>query len=175
MAEPGIAKAIASTSTELQIVDTQPPDRAVTGVVTPASHKEGVNFSTTIEQRIYEKHDPAAATQKKETEIATLQGEPKQDKTGTKIPVPRSKPSTGLNHGQKTKKQTLRLEFIRVSTVGEAFKKWSQVMKYIRDIDPSMIIHHQQDQSLHTLPHQTVPEASAAKPYAAMLELQNRS
>ena len=47
-------------------------------------------------------------------------------------------------------------------------------MKYLREVDDTLIIHHQQDTTLHNLSHQTIPLAARAKLYADMTEQQNR-
>ena len=70
--------------------------------------------------------------------------------------------------------QTLQMDFLQVNTAGEALQKWSQTMKYLREVDNTLIIHHQQDPTLHNLPHQTIPMAARAEPYADMTEQQNR-
>ena len=47
-------------------------------------------------------------------------------------------------------------------------------MKYLQEVKKTLMIHHQQDPMSHNLPHQRIPTAARAAPYAVMTECQNQ-
>ena len=154
--------------------------------------RDSVNFSSQVETQIYEKHSspnqtmlvsesdshpsvgrtqPAAETQG-ENKSLPLQVEvdfvlASQVRTSTTTRVPGA--------GRTGRTQTLRMEFLRVTTEGEAFRKWSQVMAFIREIDPSLIIHHVTDPTKHVIEHTPIPQAQGVGNYASMTPLSHRS
>ena len=71
-------------------------------------------------------------------------------------------------------KQTFRIEFMGVNTIGEAQNKWIQMMKFLREVDPPMIIHNNKDTSLPILPHEQIPPASRVDRFAIMTEIKHR-
>ena len=77
--------------------------------------------------------------------------------------------------GKRAKTQTIRVEYINVNTIGEALKKWTQVMTLLRETDRSLTIHTVQDQHNSILPQHPIPGSIEVAHYATMTELQNRN
>ena len=79
------------------------------------------------------------------------------------------------SHSKRAKKQTIRVEFLKVNTIGEAFQKWTQVMTLLRKTDCLLMIQHKQDPTMHISPQHPIPLTRAAKLYTQRTELQTQS
>ena len=138
-----------------------------------------VTFTKKNETREYNTTEPTTTIKQHNTEHATPMNHPSthQGTTGHHTPTqthtnPPEHETTGT--GPTLKKQTFRIEFLRVNTIGAAFQKWSKLMSYLRDVDPTMIIYNNQDPTRNLLPNEKIPTGKETSPYATMKDFQNR-
>ena len=154
--------------------------------------RDSVNFSSQVETRIYDKHsspnqsnlDSKADTHPRVESTLTAETTQGADTSSPlKVDVDfvlasqvgTSKKTRPPGPGRIGRSQTLRMEFLRVTTEGEAFRKWSQVMAFIREIDPSLIIQHVQDPTKNVIAQSPIPQAQGVGNYALMASVSHRS
>ena len=131
-----------------------PPGHA--GVQTSASKLTAVHFAGTSEERTYDSKAPVDAPDPHEQSVVTKQG-PLALK-----PPPGQRQTSSAPMDQRLIQQTLRMDFLQVKSAGEAIRKWSQTMQYLREVEKTLVIHHSTDPKLHILPHQPIPTAALA-------------